>query len=137
MQDLLTPDLRPRGIWWAYKYYADGADSRVQASSNLEYIMPIASHASGRRNYHQLLLASYDADSIIERPETIGIRLTGLSGKGGAKVKLLKIPYDDTEELDAAIVVCERELQPQTGNQMIFSVEIPDSYEVLVLTIEN
>ena len=34
-------------------------------------------------------------------------------------------------------VVCECELEPQSGDQMSFSVELPGEYEVYVLTIEE
>ncbi len=138
LSDLLTPDFLPRGNWWAHKYYADGANSRVEASSNLEYIMPLASSASANlNNQHQVILASYNSEKFKNRLDKIGVRLKGLSLEDGAKIKLLRIPYDDTASLETVPLVCECELQPQSEDQVTFSVDTPDDYEVYVLTIEN
>ena len=137
MSDLLTPDLRPRPIWWAYKYYADGAGSRVAADSQLDYIMPLASSASEELPYNQLLLAGYDSENHPERLDTIGIQLKGVPGTGRAKLRLTQIPYDDTEVLEVPAVIYECELRPDSDDELRLSVEMPDDYEVLALTIER
>ncbi len=113
MSDLLTPDLRPRPIWWAYKYYADGAGSRVAADSELDYIMPLASSTSESLGYNQLLLAGYDSENYAERPDKLGVQLKGLANNSGwVTVRLLKIPYDDAATLDTPTIAYECELRP-------------------------
>lgn len=136
MSDLLTPDLRPRPIWWAYKYYADGAGSRVAADSELDYIMPLASSTSESLNYNQLLLAAYDSENYPERPAKLGIQLKGLTNSSsGVSVKLIRIPYDDAATLDMPTTADECELRTEAGGSMTFSVEMPGDYEVLALRI--
>ena len=138
MSDLLTPDLRPRPIWWAYKYYADGAGSRVAADSELDYIMPLASSTSESLNYNQLLLAGYDSENYPERPDKLGIQLKGLTNNSsGVTVRLIRIPYDDAATLDMPTIAYECELRPEAGDLMSFSVEMPGDYEVLALRIEE
>ncbi len=138
MSDLLTPELRPRPIWWAYKYYADGAGSRVAADSELDYIMPLASSTSESLDYNQLLLAAYDSENYADRPDKLGIQLEGLTNNNGAvTVQLIRIPYDDAATLDMPTTADECELRTEEGGTMTFSVEMPDDYEVLALRIEE
>lgn len=137
MDDLLTLDFDTRPIWWAYKYYADGAESRVTATTNLEYIMPLASRSSDELDYNQILLAAYDSESFVERPDRVGVQLSGLAGNGALTVKLTRIPYDDSATLDAPVVAYECELRPAAGGTAAFSVEMPADYEVLALSIEE
>ena len=135
MPALLTPNLRPRPIWWAYRYYAENTGSRVSANSELDYVMPPASSASEELGYSQLLLAGYDSENHPERPETIGIRLGEVPGAGSATLRLMRISYDDAGELEAPAVVYECALRPAAENELRLSVLMPDDYEVLARTI--
>lgn len=137
MSDLLTPELRPRPIWWAYKLYAEGAGSRVAADSQLDFIMPLASRASEALAHDQLLLAGNDSGNHPERPDTIGVRLNDVPEAGMATLRLSRIPYDDSIELDEPVVVYECELGPDAGDPLTLSIEMPEDYEVLALTIET
>ena len=137
MDDLLTLEFDTRPIWWAYKYYADGAESRVTATSNLEYIMPLASRSSAELDYNQILLAAYDSENFPERPARVGLQLRGLVGAEALTLRLNKIPYDDSATLDEPVVAYECELRPTAGGTVALSVEMPADYEVLALSIEE
>ena len=137
MTDLLNEDFEPRPTWWAYKYYAEGAESRVSASSTLEYIMPLASGASEELGYNQLLLAAYDSENFPDRPGRIGVQLNDLPGRGRATVRLFRVPYNDAIALEEPVAAYECTLSPQQGGSVTLSVEMPGDYEVFVLTIER
>jgi hypothetical protein len=135
LTDLLDENFDTRPLWWAYKLYADGAESRVAASSNLDYIMPLASSASAALGYNQLLLAAYDSDSFPDRPDRVGVRLDNLPVDGSATIRVFEIPYDDAIAQDEPVAIYECALRLQSAGQLTFSVEMPGDYEVLALTV--
>jgi hypothetical protein len=115
LSSLLTTDFKPRANWWAYKYYADGAPSRVHASSNLDYIMPLASNTSSQLKHKQVLIANYNDEAVTQKPDKLGINLKGISGSNGATIKLSRIPYLEAGELSEPEVICEYRLVSVRG----------------------
>ena len=143
LADLLTPDLRPRPIWWAYKHYADGSSSRVEAHSTLDELVPIASRGSSDLEGGQLLIAAYDREPRGGR-EPVGVRLGNVRHVRGVSpatrrvtVRLERIPYDDARSLELATPVAECPITIEPNDEVLFSVEPPEAYGVHVLSIRG
>ena len=145
LADLLTEDdLRPRAIWWAYKHYADGSSSRVEAHSSIAYIMPIASRGSEHLEGGQVLLAAYDSESYPDGPASVSVRLRNMGSLRGVStttrrvtVRLERIPYDDDTALEAPVFTTECSLAVDADDEVLFSVEMPEDYGVHVLSLQD
>jgi len=132
---LLTPLFEPRAIWWAYKHYADGVDSRVYADSSEKTLMPLASSRSEDPDQAQIMVAYYGnnlknplSDISVELnnltalpfigPDTQRARITvkriPFSGVGADPVPRLPVLMDSVpvKIQDSKAVVIIRDMQP-------------------------
>lgn len=90
---LLTSDLElPRAIWWALKWYADGAGQRVAAISSNEEIIPLASLNPKAPSASQILLGSRAFGGPAQKMDEIQVSLNGLVSAGIAKPASNKLP---------------------------------------------
>lgn len=141
---LLTPDFQPRAIWWAYKYYADGVHSRVQAESSDCRIMAVASrHSEGTMNA-QVLLAYYGDG--IKKALSPEIQLNNLFSlpfvhpeDTHISVTVKKIPFvgNGSDPVWDLPVVAEDPALPIEGNRAVIMVENIQPYDVFILFIRS
>ena len=139
---LLTPDLEPRAIWWAYKYYAAGVHSRVQTESSDCRIMAVASRRSEETLTAQVLLAYYgDGNKKALSPE---IQLDNLFSlpfvdpeDTHISVTVKRIPFvgNGSDPVWDLPVVAEDPAVPIEGDRAVVMVENIQPYDVFVLSI--
>lgn len=80
---LLNCDLdAPRAVWWAYKWYAEGMDSRVSATSDHPEVVPLASAQSGVHGRAQVLVASRGYSGEAQDMSSVTVQLDNLVASG-------------------------------------------------------
>lgn len=77
---LLTPDLKStRAIWWALRWYAEGAGMRVYAESDNPEVVPLASFNKENPRESQVLLASRSWGGPAQNMRNVQVNLSGLN----------------------------------------------------------
>jgi hypothetical protein len=79
---LTGTDHQPRAAWWAYKWYADGAGTRVAAVSDNGSVVPLASATASTNASAQLLIASCGYAGAVQDMSIVTVSLTNLASTG-------------------------------------------------------
>lgn len=138
---LLTPDYQPRAAWWAYKHYADGVESRVEASSKSSRIRVLASRESMDDNIAQVMLA-YNGD-LLKNLKQIDVELTNLDALSfiqdeprSIEVTVKRIPYiglGSREILELPVESIERiPVQDGKADLVVSDVNPYDAFVILI-----
>lgn len=80
LDGLLAPgSLRPRGVWWTARAYAEGVGSRVTVSSSAAGVATIAAARSPDQSHAQVLIGYFDTHRPLSRSVGIRVVLRGLA----------------------------------------------------------
>lgn len=89
LEGLLTVSEEPRAIWWAYRWYAQGAKFRVHADRTDPRVIVLASTAASEVPAQVLLgVVRFEGESLPE--QTLRVRLAGLGTSARATMTTLR-----------------------------------------------
>ncbi len=109
----------PRAVWWAYRWYALGAGSRVHAISNDRRISVLAS--GGQDSL--VLVGRSERGPVLEGLD-VDVDLAGLPNPGDeVSVKVERLPDSGEKALPRPLLISRDELELQDGS---IRVRIPD-----------
>lgn len=138
---LLTSDLSaPRAIWWALKWYADGAGNRVAASSDNEEIVPLAAHDAQEPTAAQVLLGSRAFGGPAQDMSSVQVTLGGLESAGiiapGATqvtVWIYHAPNASGADPYPTPALLANPTLPVTGGEAVATITGMDAYDAVLL----
>jgi len=135
LDGLVTPDQSlPRAVWWVYKAYADGFNSRVSSQSSNPKIVALASRAN--REGKAQILFGYFEQAFSTPTAGVTLMLKNLPNSGGnSAFKVQKIP-DSGEQVIKELVTVRQE-NITVNNQQLVRLTIPNLqlHEAYLLTI--
>ncbi len=124
----------PRAVWWVYKAYADGFNSRVSSQSSNPKIVALASRAN--REGKAQILFGYFEQAFSTPTAGVTLMLKNLPNSGGnSAFKVQKIP-DSGEQVIKELVTVRQE-NITVNNQQLVRLTIPNLqlHEAYLLTI--
>jgi xylan 1,4-beta-xylosidase len=134
---MVTPDtFKPRAAWWAYKLYADGADSRVKSQSDTERVVALASKSTPSSKA-QVLLGYFGrnyAGSIDMSITLQNLQNLGIAQNGKINIKLEKIPNNQEKVVDKLVLIKEQNVSIGNGTLKYFIPKV-GLHEAYILTL--
>lgn len=143
LDGLLTPETKePRAVWWVFRAYAAGVDSRVASALTDPQIVAIASREGLEADAAQVLIGHIGV--LVERPPTeITVMLRGLDSLPGASddncVELAASRIPNAGESPVGEPDPAFRLRPRSDSGQI-RVTLPSplpEHEVLILTVRR
>ena len=135
LDGLVTPDQSlPRAVWWVYKAYTDGFNSRVASQSSNPKIVALASRAN--REGKAQILFGYFEQAFSAPTAGVTLILKNLpNSSGNSTFKVQKIP-DSGEQVIKELVTVRQE-NITVNNQQLVRLTIPNIqlHEAYILTI--
>lgn len=119
LDGLLTPDGTPRSIWWAHRWYAQGAESRVRSESSGTTVPVLA---AGERRLAQVLLGYAPRRGSLE-PAAAARQRVELTMRGGvvATAPRVRVRAETVQggageaPVPEPLRVLDRTLEPENG----------------------
>lgn len=139
LDGIITPDTKePRAVWWAFRAYADGVDSRVASASNDRQIVPIASRAGADPDFAQVLIG-HSGVAVDRPPAEVAVTLRGLEAVPGPSGSPAAYVYRDRRRTQgpcrAAILRPGLFDLTCRGEQLQFTLD-EDAQQHLAVTVE-
>jgi hypothetical protein len=144
LDGLITPTSgKPRGVWWAYKAYADGADSRIASTTSSVHMLSLASSTGLSGGAPQVLVGySNITDPSLPNSIPLGVRLGGLmsvpvlTGRPRVHIDVQEIPHTGEQELVTPISVLSTDLAIANGRAAftISAAHLNSTYVILLST---
>lgn len=140
LDGLLTPEQLPRSVWWVYKLYADGIQSRILTSSYENEYIGIGNANSNNTDEIQLLIGYAPTSTVINDAITsFGIKLNNLNSVSGfstnneIKISFYRIPNSGEDYLQEPIFIKEEVFN--ASNELFVNIENINAQEVYYLKI--
>ncbi|WP_333854523.1 GH39 family glycosyl hydrolase [Epilithonimonas sp.] len=134
---LLTPQGKPRSVWWVYKYYAESLNTRFNTNVDSERTVAIAYYSQPNKSVNLLL------GNLSSSTNTFTIDLKSFQDSSFfSKAKkinysLYKIPNTEQKELLNPILIKNKTISLSTAKNLLFQVEDIDNESVYLLKMTN
>ena len=118
LDGLLTPGGAPRAVWWAHRWYADGAGSRVRAESRDSAVAVLASAGDGRARVLLGHAPRRGAGAPAAAPrKRVALRLSGSEPQ--VRVRAERVAAAGEAPMKPSVVL-DRELDPEGGELVVY-----------------
>lgn len=141
LDGLLTPETKePRAVWWAYRAYAAGVDSRVVSALTDRQIVAIASGEGLEAGAAQVLIGHIGV--LVERPPTeITLTLRGLDALPGddscVELDVSRIPNAGEDPLTGPEPPYQLRREIESGQIRVTLPSPLPEHEVLILAVRR
>ncbi len=142
LDGILTPTQQPRAVWWAFRAYAAGVDSRVASAITDPRIVAIASRKGLDAEAAQVLIGHIGVQ--IDRPPAdVTVTLRGVESLPGPSdancVELVgsHIPNAGESPVDQPAPAFRLYAQSESGDVRVILQSPVDEHEVVVLSLQR
>lgn len=122
---VITTQYQPRGVWWAYKAYADGVATRVASSTSDYRVVALASSSGVSANTAQVLVGYFNSAGAAASGVPITANLNNLSAlpflQGVTQVRVTTelIPASDEAPVDQLTIATDAIVPIQSGSVQV------------------
>ena len=141
LDGLISSDtFQPRAAWWAYKTYADGAESRVMSATTNPNVVALGSSQSDSANKAQVLVGFFKESFLDSSKINVSINLNNLknlpfaANSQSVKIKIEKIP-DAGEQAVKNLDFVSEESFPLLNSSLTIKLDNVTVYEGFLITL--
>jgi xylan 1,4-beta-xylosidase len=122
---VITTQFQPRGVWWAYKAYADGVATRVVSSTTDYRVVALASSSGVSANTAQVLAGYFNSAGAAASGVPINVNLNNLGSlaflQGATQVRIATelIPASDEAPVDQLTIATDSVMPIQSGSAQV------------------
>jgi len=144
LDGLITPNTsQTRAVWWAYKTYADGADSRVISTTTDPFVVALGSRQSDTNNKAQVLVSYFASlpSPPTPAPRNVALTLNNLNSlpfigsSNQVRIKIVKIPNRGEQAVQNLELITENDYQISNNSvQLALNGMSPDEPYLITIT---
>lgn len=122
---VITTQYQPRGVWWAYKAYADGVSTRVASSASDYRVVALASSSGVSANTAQVLVGYFNSAGAAASGVPVAANLNSLGtlpflqNATQARITTELIPASDEAPVDQLAIATDTVVPIQSGSVQV------------------